>query len=285
KRVIRALFSESYQRHRIELSEIDADDLENNNALDRFRRGHPGFHRVNQPYFEVLIVDNLSTQEEGVVRDAFHKMRRPEDRFIYDVVIVSSFEDALIAVLINPNIQATLVRYEFPYKSDYNLSVLRSYLAGLSELDLENQPETERSIMLGRFLHALRPELDQFLVTSGEVETTASRDLRHFNRIFYQETDYIEQHQTIQRAIDTRFSTPFFDALREYSRRPTGVFHALPISRGKSVSHSQWAGRMIDFYGINIFLAESSATSGGLDSLLQPYGPIKKAQQYAARAF
>ncbi len=42
---------------------------------------------------------------------------------------------------------------------------------------------------------------------------------------------------------------------------------------------------MIDFYGINIFLAETSATSGGLDSLLQPYGPIKKAQEYAARAF
>src|SRR5207344_824007 len=37
--------------------------------------------------------------------------------------------------------------------------------------------------------------------------------------------------------------------------------------------------------GINLFLAESSATTGGLDSLLEPTGNIKKAQDAAARAF
>jgi arginine decarboxylase len=42
---------------------------------------------------------------------------------------------------------------------------------------------------------------------------------------------------------------------------------------------------MIQFYGTNIFLAETSATSGGLDSLLDPHGPIKEAQELAARAF
>ena len=39
------------------------------------------------------------------------------------------------------------------------------------------------------------------------------------------------------------------------------------------------------FYGTNLFLAESSATSGGLDSLLEPTGNIKKAQDLTARAF
>ncbi|HLQ84982.1 MAG TPA: aminotransferase class I/II-fold pyridoxal phosphate-dependent enzyme [Salinisphaeraceae bacterium] len=286
KRVVRALVSDAYRRHHIDLSDSDGEDVETRDALDRFRRGHPGYDLSSQqPYFEVLIVDNLLPQEEEVVRDAFRRMRRAEDKFIYDVVVVRSFEDALIAVLINPDIQASLIRYEFPYKSDYNLSVLRNYLSAFADLDLENQTDSERSILLGRVTHDLRPEIDQFLVTSGEVESTASRDLHYFNRIFYRETDYIEQHQSILRAIDKRFRTPFFDALREYSRKPTGVFHALPISRGKSIAHSQWASRMINFYGINIFLAESSATSGGLDSLLQPYGPIKRAQEYAARAF
>ena len=59
----------------------------------------------------------------------------------------------------------------------------------------------------------------------------------------------------------------------------------MPISRGKSVTKSHWIQDMVKFYGINIFLAETSATSGGLDSLLQPHGPIKKAQSLAARAF
>lgn len=287
KRLVRALISESYRRRHVDLSETDADaeDLETLDALAQLRHGHPASNSSAQPYFELLIVDNLSAPEEEVVREAFHSMRRPEDRFVYDVVTVRSFEDALIAVLVNPNIQACLIRYEFPYKSKYNLSALRSYLEGLSEQSLEQQSEAERSILLSSMIHELRPEIDQFLVTSGDVEATASRDIRHFNRIFYRETDYIEQHHTILRAIDNRYRTPFFDALREYSRKPTGVFHAMPISRGKSVTRSHWAGQMIDFYGINIFLAETSATSGGLDSLLQPYGPIKKAQEYAARAF
>jgi arginine decarboxylase len=42
---------------------------------------------------------------------------------------------------------------------------------------------------------------------------------------------------------------------------------------------------MGQFYGMNLFLAESSATSGGLDSLLEPTGNIKKAHEQAARAF
>ena len=36
---------------------------------------------------------------------------------------------------------------------------------------------------------------------------------------------------------------------------------------------------------MNLFLAESSATTGGLDSLLEPTGNVKVAQDYAARAF
>jgi arginine decarboxylase len=51
------------------------------------------------------------------------------------------------------------------------------------------------------------------------------------------------------------------------------------------VFKSGWIRDMGEFYGINLFLAESSATTGGLDSLLEPTGNIKKAQELAARAF
>ena len=59
----------------------------------------------------------------------------------------------------------------------------------------------------------------------------------------------------------------------------------MPISRGKSLTKSKWIRDMMQFYGMNVFLAETSATSGGLDSLLQPHGPLKKAQELASRAF
>ena len=82
-----------------------------------------------------------------------------------------------------------------------------------------------------------------------------------------------------------RYDTPFFDNLKKYAQRPIGTFHALPIARGKSIFKSDWIRDMGEFYGLNLFLAESSATTGGLDSLLEPTGNIKKAQEMAARAF
>jgi len=42
---------------------------------------------------------------------------------------------------------------------------------------------------------------------------------------------------------------------------------------------------MVDFYGLDIFLAETSATCGGLDSLLEPTGPLRDAQELAAKTF
>src|SRR5262249_56008525 len=88
----------------------------------------------------------------------------------------------------------------------------------------------------------------------------------------------------VARGVEARYATPFFTALKNYSRQPTGVFHALPISRGKSILQSNWIQDMAQFYGLAVFLAETSATSGGLDSLLDPVGPIKLAQEYAAPA-
>jgi arginine decarboxylase len=42
---------------------------------------------------------------------------------------------------------------------------------------------------------------------------------------------------------------------------------------------------MVDFYGLDIFLAETSATCGGLDSLLEPTGSLRDAQVLAAKTF
>ncbi|MEO1171433.1 MAG: aminotransferase class I/II-fold pyridoxal phosphate-dependent enzyme, partial [Myxococcota bacterium] len=69
------------------------------------------------------------------------------------------------------------------------------------------------------------------------------------------------------------------------AEKPIGNFHALPIARGSSIFNSRWIQDMGEFYGANIFLAESSSTSGGLDSLLAPTGPIREAQEAASRAF
>src|SRR5438552_18392521 len=95
----------------------------------------------------------------------------------------------------------------------------------------------------------------------------------------------MEVHLSILDGVGDRYDTPYFGNLKRYAQRPMGTFHALPVARGKSVFRSNWIRDMGQFYGVNLFLAESSATTGGLDSLLEPTGNIKKAQDLAARAF
>ncbi|MDA0748595.1 MAG: beta-eliminating lyase-related protein [bacterium] len=235
-------------------------------------------------YFEVLFVDALSAAEEQALRMRMLKAGSGDEDFRYDVVVAHSFEDALIAVLFNHHIQSCVIRYGFPMRSGDTLEILSRYVSTLGQ-DVEDMTEAELGPALGKMIKQIRPELDLFLVTDSAVEDVTTQVHQNFRRVFYRHEDYLELHLSIRRGIVERFETPFFEALKAYSQRPTGVFHAMPISRGNSVFKSHWIQDMEQFYGRNIFLAETSATSVGLDSLLQPTGPLKKAQTMAARAF
>ena len=279
----RALSSGSY-RHCGVLNphSIEKDEAEEGENLEH--KDRPGADEP-KPYFEVLFVDKNAREETNRLKRGFEKVARHQDLFNYNLVAVSSFEDALIAVLFNYNVQAVVIRYEFPLRSKSHVDILQRYTRTIDESTYDDMPDTGHGPLLGAMLAHLRPELDLYLVTDESVESIASETSKIFNRIFYRHDDFLELHLNLQRGIQRRFETPFFNALRSYSQKPTGVFHAMPISRGKSVIKSNWIKDMATFYGINIFLAETSATSGGLDSLLQPHGPIKLAQEFAARAF
>ena len=58
-------------------------------------------------------------------------MRGEDDEFVFDIVIVPSFEDAVIAVLFNHNIQSCVLRYRFPVESRIPIPELRFYLGAV----------------------------------------------------------------------------------------------------------------------------------------------------------
>ncbi len=281
-RITRALTTGAYRRRTIPLERdsIDSEDHDDEAMLSPEQRA------LTKPYFEVLIVDDVNEQQERWLKASVTRMRRPEDPFIYEAVVVRSIEDALIAVLFNHNIQAIVVRPGLTLKSKINEPILARSLAragGQAQIDAL-QPENYGP-ELCRMIAKVRPELDAYLVTERSVEDIAGLDLGICRRVFYNQEDFMELHLNILRGVQARNKSPFFTALVEYSKQPTGVFHAMPISRGKSITRSHWIQDMGAFYGPNIFLAETSATSGGLDSLLEPHGPIKEAQELASRAF
>ena len=79
---------------------------------------------------------------------------------------------------------------------------------------------------------------------------------------------------------------PYFEVLIV---DPTGVFHALSISRGKSIVNSHWIRDMVGFYGSEVFLAKLTALQGAIVADVQGAGPecsplVAVAEGFAAAA-
>jgi len=240
----------------------------------------------DKPYFEVLIVSPSNPSQWQRAKDEMRGMRRGDDAFHYEAVHVGSFEDAALAVIVNADLQAVILIDGFDVPSRYDLADLKRFIARFIPLDAAPSEAGKLSTSLAGTIKRFRPELDLYLLTDRSTEQLAGSDeAAPLRRVFHHLEEPMEIHLAILDGIKDRYETPYFDNLKKYALRPIGTFHALPIARGKSIFGSNWIRDMGHFYGTNILFAESSATTGGLDSLLEPTGTIKRAQDAAARAF
>ena len=282
-RINRALTTEAYRTGDVEHAGLDEHDMF---GADPRQLEHQPVTKRDQPYFEVLVVESMTEAQERALRKEVRSWRRPDDEFVYELVVVASGDEALIAARLNVNLQAVVIRRRFSHQSTRDLSALSEFVDTKisNELDDHKSPD-ERAEILAKSLARLRPELDLYLMTEIEIEDIAGRLGQHFRRVFHAREGVLELHLSILQGVAERYRTPFFSALKQYSHRPTGVFHALPISQGKSIVNSHWIKDMVGFYGLDVFMAETSATCGGLDSLLEPTGPLRDAQKLAAEAY
>lgn len=277
--LVRQLVSESYRSNP---GLIKDEPKEENSGSENGEQKTSG---GNKNHFEVLFVDNLSRQEETAMRSKIAELSEDDEHLYYDVLVQHSFQDALIALLLNYNIQAVVIRYAPPYASENIDSLLNPFLGYIHDLDFSDFSVEDLGPILGKIIKQFRPELDIYYVTDTALLQLKDSTVKNFRRIFYRKDDIQELHLAILRGIRERYKTPFFTALKEYSQKPVGVFHAMPISRGNSVFKSRWIRDFGHFYGRNLCLAETSSTTGGLDSLLQPTGSLKEAQKMASNAY
>jgi arginine decarboxylase len=277
--IVSLLVSDNYRIHPEMMDENINAHYANQSKKDK------GAIASKRNYFEVLYVEDMSSKEELVLKNKIKELINPHGDLTYDLVVQRSFQDALICLFFNYNIQAAVIRYA-PLLASTNITkLIKPFIQNVLKIDITNVTDAEIGPLLGNYIHQFRPELDIYYITDSSLTHLEDSTLKAFRRIFYRMEDIQELHLTIISGINERYETPFFTALTEYSKKPISVFHALPISRGNSVFKSRWITDFGDFYGRNVFLAETSATNGGLDSLLQPKGPLKKAQDKAAKAY
>jgi len=263
-------------------------DWENEEQLMSLTDRLPGAREASQhrPYFEVLVANPARPSAWSELAQELRKLRRPQDKFVYESVFVGNFEDAVLGAILNGSIEAVVIYEGIPFASSHNNPVLREFLTNHLAASGIDTTSGQYGLALARGLKQLRPELDVYFLSDRQAEKIAGdTGAACVRRIFYQVEEPLELHLSILDGVTDRYDTPYFDNLQKYAQRPIGTFHALPIARGKSIFKSNWIRDMGEFYGLNLFLAESSATTGGLDSLLEPTGNIKIAQEKAARAF
>lgn len=280
-RMSNALLSGSYRYDSGEWDTVEEGVAE---AADRLPPGL-GASAARLPYFEALFVTPASAARSAALSQAIRQFRRPDDGLVYEPVVVGSVEDAVLATILNGKIEAVVIYDGVPVATKFDAPLLHAFLAAHQQMQAAGDVSHDVGFRLARIVANLRPELDIYLLTDRKVEQIAGDPKASMlRRVFYEAEEPMEVHLNILEGVRDRLATPHFDNLKRYAAKPISTFHALPIARGKSIIKSNWIRDFGEFYGLNLFLAETSATTGGLDSMLEPTGNIKVAQEKFARA-
>ena len=238
-----------------------------------------------QQFYTVLLADDAPATAPDCLAECLRALRNPSDDVQFEVLVAPSVEDAIAAVALNGEIQAAIIRDDLPLRSRDRLPLMNTLL-GPNEDAADVIPDRANDwVECGEWIRELRPHIDLYLLTDESIAAGDDTEPDVYDRTFYRLNDVTDLHSTVLAGLRNRFATPFFDALRAYAAAPVGQFHALPVARGASIFNSKSLQDMGEFYGRNIFMAETSTTSGGLDSLLDPHGNIKKAMDKAAHTW
>jgi arginine decarboxylase len=238
-----------------------------------------------QHFYTVLLADDAPGTAPDSLAECLRALRCPSDDVQFEILVVPSVEDAITAVALNGEIQAAIIRDDLPLRSRDRLPLMNTLL-GPNEDAADVIPDRANDwVECGEWIRELRPHIDLYLLTDESIAAGDDTEPDVYDRTFYRLNDVTDLHSTVLAGLRNRYATPFFDALRAYAAAPVGQFHALPVARGASIFNSRSLQDMGEFYGRNIFMAETSTTSGGLDSLLDPHGNIKKAMDKAAKTW
>jgi arginine decarboxylase len=88
------------------------------------------------------------------------------DAFVYEPVFVGSFEDAFRASVFNSDLAAVVVHEGFAFHSRHEAPILGT----LVEAAEKCEGAGALALHLARTLNRVRPELDLYLLSNGEVE-------------------------------------------------------------------------------------------------------------------
>src|SRR5438046_10244250 len=156
-RIAKAIITGSYRRSASAWKVGEEGDTEGSDRLlkDYFETGD-----LTKPYFEVLIVsDDPSPEQVRQGRAELRQLRRPEDPFVYEAVTVPSFEEGVLGVVMNADIQAVVIKDNFSFKSQFDAPLLLHYLEQHLSLETGSLEPRDYGVILARAIRKIRTEM------------------------------------------------------------------------------------------------------------------------------
>ena len=119
-----ALTHDTYRWADADAAAVDEDD---SSADLHWTDVHPTGKR-DPLYFEVLVVATMTEAQERNLRKEARGWRRPDDEFVYEIVVVPNAVEALIAARLNMNLQAVVLGRRFATQTARDLSPLADFV-------------------------------------------------------------------------------------------------------------------------------------------------------------
>ena len=174
-----------------------------------------------QQFYTVLLADDSPAAAPESLAESLRALRTPSDDVQFELLVVSSVEDAITAVALNGEIQAAIIRHDLPLRSRDRLPLMTTLL-GAKSLPVATTDLTHDWVECGEWIRELRPHIDLYLLTDESIAAVTDDEPDIYDRTFYRLNDATDLYSTLLAGIRTRFATPFFDALRAYAAAPVG---------------------------------------------------------------
>src|SRR6266481_6514366 len=111
----------------------------------------------HRPYFEVLVVSPARPAAWSELSQELRKLRRPQDKFVYEPVFVGSFEDAVLGTILNSSLEAVMIYEDIPFGSSHHSPVLREFLTSHLADSRIDPNSGQYGLALAQGLKQLRP--------------------------------------------------------------------------------------------------------------------------------
>jgi arginine decarboxylase len=228
---------------------------------------------MKKPVSRVLVINDENLVLKEIIKGLNAAARTLENPYGLTFVGVTTALEALRQIEEDGDIQAVVV--------DDRLYTLKAESNGQRSLQMSALELVQR---ITRF----RPELDVYILISQEQEDEVVDALfsEAVDGYFYrEERDYNGWYRILSAQIQEKARTPFYDQLKSYVLMAKDAWHTPGHSSGDSLRGSPWVNDFYEFMGEHIFDADLSVSVPMLDSLMEPTGVIRDAQEMASKAF